>query len=180
MGLDLGIIIAGIAVVITIIIAVFSENNHKYIETKEQEISDKLKPMIDSELTSYQNTNVESEKREFLNRAITLDRFRVALKDEGETLNHGLLWFGGCVVYLLVLIFLSPYASLNLFLQTNPPLPAAIFGLMAEFILFPLMIAGQEFIVLWKIDKIVRGHTKRNEDLNKLVIKYFSKRRFHI
>lgn len=178
MGLDLGTIIAAIAVVITVIIAVFSENNHKYIETKEPDISKELKPMIDTELTNYQNSTAESTKREFLNKAITLDRFRVALKDEGDTLNNGLLWFAGCVVYLLVLVLLSPYTSLNLFLQPNPPLPAAIFGLIAEFLLFPISIASQKFLVLWKINKVVRGHVKRNEDLNELIIKYFGKRSF--
>jgi hypothetical protein len=175
MTLDLGAVISGIAVVTTVLIAVFSENNHKYIEKNELEISSKVKPIIDAEIISYQNATAESVKRGHLNKVVVMDSFRIALKDEGDTLNYGLLYFGGTVVYLLVLTFLSPYTSLNLFFQQNPPLPTTIFAIITEFMLVPIAFTGQKFLLLWKINKVVRGHMKKNEDLSFLITKYFSR-----
>jgi hypothetical protein len=177
MPLDLSSIIAVIAVIITIVIAVFSENNHKYIESNENTLISELKPIIDSEITNYQNATAESEKRDSLRNVKTFDSFRIALKDEGEILNYGLLYLGACVVYFLVLVFFSPYVSLGNFFQNNPPLPTTVYSLIAEFILLPIMLTAEKFSTLWKLNKIVRGRIKKNEDLKVLINKYFVKRK---
>ena len=178
-SIDLASVVAvAITVVITILIAVFIENNHKYIEKNENTITTQLKPIIDAEISKYLAAIRESEKRIALSKVSKLDFFRVALKDEGEKLNHALLYFGGCVVCLLVLIALSPYAPLGDFFKVNPSLPTMFFYLLAEFIIFFLIVLTLEnFGTLWKINKVVRGYIQKNEDLSTLVMKHFGRER---
>ena len=55
---------------------------------------------IDAEISKYKKES-NTRKRQVLNRVLALDSFRVALSDERQTLNKGLLYFGLSVSFLL-------------------------------------------------------------------------------
>lgn len=170
-GLDS--IIAVVAVIVAILVAVFVENNHKYIDTKKANMFPKLKAAIDTEIGNYQKEE-EAKKRPVLNKVLALDSFRIALRAERQTLNTGLLWFGASVVYFIFLIYVAPYASLGSFFTNTPNILAAGFALIAEFLMLPLIGAYRRFNELWRINTVFSEHFENeNQDLTNIVCKYF-------
>jgi hypothetical protein len=174
MVFDTGSILAGITAIATILVAVFLENNHKFIENNKKNIFPMLKALITKEIQKY-DKETEPNKQKVLSRVIALDSFRIALHNESSTLNRGLLYFGICVIYFLVLLFFSQFVSLGAFFTgQNPPLPTTLFGMMTEFIMFPLMFTAWKFQTLWKINSVMREHIDgENPELTEIICKHF-------
>ncbi len=174
MTFDASSILAGIAVIATILVAIFLENNHKFIESNKKDIFPKLKDGIKAEIDKY-NSETESNKQKALSRVVALDSFRIALHAESSTLNRGLLYFGLCVIYLLGLLFVSQYVPLGQFFTTaNPPLSDTTFGMLTEFIMLPIFLTGMKFQILWRINSVMREHIDgENQNLTEIVCRYF-------
>ena len=174
---DISSILGVAAVIAAILIAVFIENNHKYIDSKKDTLSPKLRDTIDAEISKYKKES-NTRKRQVLNRVLALDSFRVALSDERQTLNKGLLYFGLSVVYFIILTYVAPYASLNTFLSNNPNPITIIYSLVVEGLLAPVMKTWSYFKVLWKINNVFDEYFKdeKSADLIGIVCKYFQPR----
>ncbi len=175
--IDISSMLGIAAVIATILIAVFIENNHKYIDGKKDMLKPRLTNTLDAEISKYKQEN-DTKKRQALNRVLALDSFRVALSDERQTLNKGLLYFGLTIVYFIILAYIAPYASINTFLSNNPNPVTIMYFFIVEWLLAPSMKTFGYFKVLWKINNVFDEYFKdeKSADLTEIVCKYFQPR----
>jgi hypothetical protein len=172
----IAVIIGIIAVVVTLLTVVFTFNIMARITKNSPFLKRDVQKAIDAELKNYKREE-PIKKRDSLNKATTLDYFRMQLGKADDTLNFGYLFLGVGLIYLLGVLVFGQYVSLTFSSLTsnNPPLPTVLFLFVAEFfIIFPF-IAYQKFIIIWKMGRVLtRYYGEADKNLADVIYKFFS------